>query len=111
MARATVTNAQLQCACIDCGEDTVPVGDRAEWYIVTDAVWSGAGMIVAHVPEAYEQFLCIGCLEARIGRRLNADDFPDLPINDVSHVDDPRYAYTFRTPRLVSRMVSNLRAV
>jgi hypothetical protein len=99
------------CSCLDCGIDTFPVGTgrpgRAEWYIVADPVWSAAGMIVAHVPEAYGQFLCIGCLEARIGRQLNTDDFPDLPINDASHADDPCHAYTFRTPRLVARMVSN----
>lgn len=29
-------------------------------------------------------FLCIGCLERRIGRRLTADDFPDdVPITSI----------------------------
>jgi hypothetical protein len=93
--------------CLDCGQDTLPAGypDRAEYYMVTDAIWTEAGMIIDAVPEACDQYLCIACLEARIGRRLVAGDFPrDIPINDASHVDDPRYAYTWRTPRLASRL-------
>jgi len=28
--------------------------------------------------------LCIGCLEERLGRHLTADDFMDVPLNDLS---------------------------
>lgn len=34
--------------------------------------WYGAGRCM----------LCIGCLEARLGRLLQPDDFTDAPIND-----------------------------
>jgi len=41
-------------------------------------------------------FLCIGCLELRIGRRLTVADFKDVPVNDPH---DP-----WQTPRLRSRL-------
>jgi hypothetical protein len=37
-------------------------------------------------------FLCIGCLEKRLGRELTAEDFPDCPINHQHHLDTPRLA-------------------
>lgn len=56
--------------CIDCHENTHEIG---EYYMVTDSVWTKAGMT--------DGMLCIGCLEDRIGRRLTKKDFPDYPIN------------------------------
>jgi hypothetical protein len=41
-------------------------------------------------------FLCIGCLELRIGRQLTAADFTDCPVN----VPDRR-----NTPRLNDRLL------
>ena len=43
--------------------------------------WAGRQLKPWH-PEPGQQILCIGCLEARIGRTLIADDFTDAPIND-----------------------------
>jgi hypothetical protein len=71
--------------CIDCGLDTAPNDDRrkrgarkSEYYMVRDSVWQEAGML-----ERKDQatFLCIGCLEARLGRMLTAHDFTRVSIN------------------------------
>jgi hypothetical protein len=37
-------------------------------------------------------FLCVGCLEKRLGRQLTAEDFPDYPINHQHDLDTPRLA-------------------
>ena len=78
--------------CQDCGVDTTPcTGKRGcrhkgkwEHYMVTKALWEQAGMDSG--------FLCIGCLERRIGRRLTPADFPDLPINYPDPWDTERLA-------------------
>lgn len=52
--------------------------NRSEGYIVHDHVWQKAGM-----EEGYSGCLCIGCLEKRIGRRLQPFDFvAEHPFND-----------------------------
>ena len=62
--------------CVDCGFDT---NKGHEYYMVTDKVWSAAGMKQCH--KIGDGMLCIGCLENRIGRKLKAKDFPEYPIN------------------------------
>lgn len=58
--------------CIDCGINTHRI---REYYMVENHIWE------EYVPE-YQGMLCIECLEARMGRELNASDFPShLPIN------------------------------
>ena len=79
-------------ACIDCGINTSPgnftrehfdevfnsaviritedhveitFGELSEVYTVRDAIWTAAGMAY------HDGCLCIGCLEARLGRRLS----------------------------------------
>jgi hypothetical protein len=42
--------------------------------MVRDAIWTEAKM--------QKGYLCIGCLEQRLGRTLTADDFADLPVNE-----------------------------
>lgn len=71
--------------CHDCGVTTTPrfrfgrkMDATWEWYRVHDAVWASAGMT--------DGFLCIGCLEKRLGRRLRPDDF----LGESSAVDTPR---------------------
>ena len=61
--------------CADCGYNT----RQNEYYAVTPAVWrqairrgKGNGTIM----------LCIGCLEARLGRLLTPADFADAACND-----------------------------
>lgn len=55
--------------CVDCGYNTID----DEYYMVHDEVWRASGM--------NEGMLCIGCLEARLGRMLGAADFPSVPVN------------------------------
>jgi hypothetical protein len=90
----------LLAPCHDCGTETLPVdwGYRAEWYMVKDEIWDAVG--------PGEGFLCIGCMEGRMGRRLNADDFIDAPVNDLSIADTQRFAWSYRTPRLRSRLAN-----
>jgi hypothetical protein len=54
--------------CEDCGESTAD-----EYYMVQDALWDAHGV--------GQGMLCIGCLEARLGRRLRAADFTDCLAN------------------------------
>lgn len=78
--------------CRDCGIDTTPCTKRRgcrhkgrwEHYMVTDTVWSAAGM--------QDGFLCIGCLEQRLGRILTPEDFTSAPINDPDPWDTERLA-------------------
>ena len=84
--------------CHDCGRDVQPYDDDGrpveggwEWYMVIDEVWDAA------VPEEADAvsitvFLCVGCLEARLGRQLEPGDFPASPINEPSWVDSERLA-------------------
>ena len=82
--------------CADCDMDCAPCTERRgcrhkgrwEHYMVHPEVWSAAGMTTG--------YLCIGCLEQRLGRTLCAADFTDVPINDP---DDP-----WHTPRLADRL-------
>ena len=74
--------------------DTAPNDDRrkpgarkSEYYMVRDLVWQEAGM-----SERKDQatFLCIGCLEARLGRMLTARDFTRVPINRAGRWNSSR---------------------
>lgn len=59
--------------CLDCNEHT---GEINEYYMVHDHLW------VLNVPE-YHGMMCIGCLEDRLGRKLNPEDFTDCPLNQT----------------------------
>jgi hypothetical protein len=78
--------------CADCGAKTQrqEPGARSEWYMVHDEVWTAAGM------EETGGYLCIGCLEKRLGRRLVPADFAPLSINDLR--------WGGKSDRLVSRL-------
>jgi hypothetical protein len=56
-------------SCTDCGHD------YDEYYMVRNDIWKACGVGTGT--------LCIGCLEKRIGRQLNQQDFADAPINDL----------------------------
>lgn len=76
--------------CNDCGIDTLGY----EYYMVHDHVWiDQAGM----TGEPYEGFLCIGCLEKRIGRMLKSGDFIHWPINNVNQ--------GYKSERLIDRLM------
>jgi hypothetical protein len=72
-------------ACDGCGTDVTPYDEDGrpmdhswEWYMVEPELWETACTADGSSP----RYLCIGCLEARIGRPLRPDDFSDLPVND-----------------------------
>lgn len=61
--------------CLDCKVDT---GKCNEHYFVNTDLWLKAvGSKIG--------MLCVGCLEIRIGRRLNKSDFPEVTINSPKH--------------------------
>lgn len=85
--------------CCDCKVETNHQKTApAEWYMVNDNIWKLATL------KKPANFLCIGCLEARIGRVLNKSDFKDVPLNHMSH-----YVYE-RSDRLISRMETECQA-
>lgn len=73
--------------CVDCTEDVVA---GREMYMVTHALWRASGL------PHNGGYLCIGCLEARVGRTLRGSDFTDVPLNDPAH----------SSPRMSSRLVA-----
>lgn len=67
---ATVTRTGPRAwACDDCGGSTA-----GEYFMLHDDLWES-------VAGGYEGHLCIGCTEARLGRRLTPDDFTDAAVN------------------------------
>src|SRR5262249_7983783 len=69
--------------CALCRVDTLAIG---EFYMVEDEVCVAAGGPDGFIRGSY---LCIGCLELRLGRRLVPDDFTDAPLNECRG-DSPR---------------------
>lgn len=87
------------CPCHDCGIDTSPSWAAAaayEWYMVSDAVWRAA-------KGPRHGYLCIGCLEHRLGRQLDVADFIDTPVNSLGP-EVEHHAWSQRTPRLRDRL-------
>lgn len=78
--------------CHDCGLDTCPPSGTSEWYMVNDDVWASAGI--------REGYLCIGCIETRLGRQLVRGDFKFPDAHDGEDGGDD-------TPRLRSRLVDS----
>lgn len=71
--------------CADCGHQVVAEVGPVEIYIVHDDVWEAAGL--------GRGYLCVPCLEGRLGRPLTGADFPtDIPANRPGLMRD--------TPRL-----------
>lgn len=64
--------SRMKWKCLDCKEDT---GKMREHYFVKTEVW----MRVHH---SIRGMLCVGCLETRLGRRLEPGDFTDAHINN-----------------------------
>src|SRR5262245_60987275 len=85
-------------ACLDCGVNTSEIG---EFYMVRSDVWTRAVKRDLRRADltwgtlACAGCLCIGCLEARLGRLLCRDDFTDVELNTREE---------FRSPRLRDRL-------
>jgi len=65
--------------------------------MVNDGVWNQAWAgrcrsqyVIPGTGGLIDEFLCIGCLEKRIGRALCRADFIDVPINDPNHQHSDR---------------------
>jgi hypothetical protein len=56
--------------CHDCQAHTGVMGD---YYMIKDELWERHG--------CREGMLCIACLEARMGRELNPEDFTEALVN------------------------------
>lgn len=64
------------CAAGICSNPEQPCNDcrrRSESYLVRDKVWNKAGMTVLG-------FLCVRCLEKRLGRQLRKADYLTTPV-------------------------------
>ena len=77
-------------SCVDCSVNTL---DNDEYYMVHDDLWNSAGM------DGDGGMLCIGCLEARLGRELTSADFMDAPCNSDG--------WSAQSPRLRDRIARN----
>jgi hypothetical protein len=66
--------------CNDCATPTM----QSEYYMVNDAIWRAA------TKSQRVHFLCIGCLEGRLGRELTAADFTGCQLNTAP--EQPRSA-------------------
>jgi len=51
--------------------------------MVHDEVWAAAGM------HEHDGWLCVDCLERRLGRQRTADDLQDVPLNNPGDAPDP----------------------
>jgi hypothetical protein len=60
------------CPCAGCG---IATGFN-EFYMVKDRVWAQA------CGGRHTAYLCIGCLEKRLGKTLSRNDFKKVPLND-----------------------------
>jgi hypothetical protein len=81
-------------SCSDCAADVTPYDDDGrpsengwEWYMVHDHVWDAA-----HAGRPLARYLCVGCLEQRLGQRLTPEDFSDYDINAPSWMSSTRLA-------------------
>lgn len=85
---------------MDCGEPTCRYNSKSEWYMVHDRIWVEAGAPTRDVMDEKTCgcYLCIGCLEARLGRQLVADDFPDYPVNEPHPNNTDRLNHRLTAP-------------
>jgi hypothetical protein len=97
--RAPVT---MVAGCEDCRHS---VGLMGEWCLLKNSVWEkawpGTGQKSVHTKMPMKHFLCVGCIEKRIGRRLMRADF-DMRSNH-NKPDDPRRQFPM-SRRLRSRL-------
>jgi hypothetical protein len=64
--------------CFECGIDTIESG---EYYLVREKVWLAA--CAWNAKASGFDFLCIGCLESRLGRRLQPDHLTECELNHL----------------------------
>ena len=74
--------------CLGCGVDTLWL---KEYYMIHKDIW-----LIANSDD--DGMLCIGCVESRLGRELNACDFTDAPVNSLE--------FGPKSDRLLNRLTS-----
>ncbi len=84
-----MTHRRHKARCRDCRVDTFDMPGNSdyyltEYYMVHDDVWAVAGMTTLG------GFLCVGCLQTRLGRPLTGDDLTDCEPNQPGGCDTPR---------------------
>lgn len=86
--------------CEDCG---VNIRTAREMYMVRNRLWEDVvgwrDCTDTEVIGPGRIYLCIGCLEQRMGRLLTADDFLSCPLNEID--DYPK------SERLIDRLTSH----
>jgi hypothetical protein len=69
----------MKAFCYDCYKRGKLRNMVGEWTVlkkhIWEKVWPGTAMKSAHERMPMEHFLCIGCIEDRLGRRLTRADF------------------------------------
>ena len=63
--------------CKSCHVNTLYID---EYYMLKDEIWQ-------QVSDTHEGMLCIGCVEAILGRKLNCNDFAAVPLNSLGDRD------------------------
>lgn len=84
------------------------------WPAVWAKAWEGDQNLVLDRSGIAEGFMCIGCLEKRLGRQLNYADFTDAPINypfDPWMTQRLRLAMLRRPPAPPNRGAGTVRTV
>ena len=68
--------------CNDCSKEVVgPKADRKDWYMVHAFLWDQFGLGRSMVLRQ-DLFLCWGCMEERLGRKMKKSDLSKFPVND-----------------------------
>lgn len=88
--------------CRDCGieclPDTPPGFEDWHQYMVHNDVWAAASM-----PRVAGGWLCVSCLQQRLGRPLTSDDLTDAMINDPGRYDDTPVLHALKVAAEVAR--------
>ncbi len=76
---------RVRCAgafCLDCKIEVVSIKEIS--YMLRNSLWA---LLVRGKRYQGSVFLCIGCVETRLGRRLDEHDFAELAVNlpDMPH--------------------------
>ena len=81
-------DAHASDCCMDCEKH---VSEFNEYYMVKSDIWYS----VVINDEEY-RYLCIGCLESRLGRELRPEDFTDYPVNSYEWSRDRSWRQKLR---------------
>lgn len=93
-----MSREKLGMPCSVCNVDTSNIN---EYYMVKRRVW----LWVTSCPQERKGYLCIGCLEKRLGRKLLPEDFTGVPVNRLGWLEDSGGKFRFRkSRRLVDRL-------